>query len=133
MKVGVHACTDVTGFGLMGHLKGMVKGSEVCARVHMGQVPLLPGAWDLLEQGVAPGGTHRNHHSVADVVQWHADLSENQQLMLCDAQTSGGLLISVAADKQQELLAELVAQGVDNPVVVGEILEGPAGQILAVP
>ena len=132
-RVGVHACTDITGFGLMGHLRGMVRGSQVAARIQLGQVPVLPGTWDLLARGVLPGGTHRNRQSVAGSVQWHADLSDNEQLLLCDAQTSGGLLISVAADKKDQLLAELVANGVSNPAVVGEITEGPAGQIQAVP
>ena len=67
MAVGVNACTDITGFGLMGHLRSMVRGSGVAARLKFGEVPVLPGTWDLLEQGVVPGGTHRNLQSVADV------------------------------------------------------------------
>jgi selenide,water dikinase len=132
VKVGAHAATDITGFGLMGHLKSMVKGSRVGARVQLGRVPVLPGTWELLDQGIAPGGTHRNLHSVADAVQWHPDLTEREQLLLCDAQTSGGLLISVASDQKEALLSELQASGVSS-AVVGEITEGPEGQIKAVP
>jgi selenide, water dikinase len=132
VKVGAHAATDITGFGLMGHLKSMVKGSRVGAQVQLGRVPVLPGTWELLDQGVAPGGTHRNRQSVADAVQWHPDLTEREQLLLCDAQTSGGLLISVASDKKEALLSELQASGVSG-AVVGEITEGPEGQIKAVP
>lgn len=132
VKVGAHAATDITGFGLMGHLKSMVKGSRVGAQVQLGRVPVLPGAWELLDQGVAPGGTHRNRQSVADAVSWHPDLTEREQLLLCDAQTSGGLMISVASDQTEALLSELQASGVSG-AVLGEITEGPEGQIKAIP
>ena len=133
VKVGVHAATDVTGFGLMGHLQSMVRGSQVGAEIQLGKVPVLPGAWELLQQGVAPGGTHRNLQSVAESAHWHPDLSEQEQLLLCDAQTSGGLLIAVAIEKQDELLAELKSNGVVEAVVVGRVTEGPAGIIQVVP
>ncbi len=133
VKVGVHSATDVTGFGLMGHLQSMVRGSRVGAEIQLGKVPVLPGVWELLEQGVAPGGTHRNLQSVAGSAQWHPDLSEQEQLLLCDAQTSGGLLIAVAVEKQDELLAELQSTGVAGAVVVGRVTEGPVGQIQVIP
>jgi selenide,water dikinase len=133
VKVGVHSATDVTGFGLMGHLQSMVRGSRVGAEIQLGKVPVLPGVWELLEQGVAPGGTHRNLQSVAGSAQWHPDLSEQEQLLLCDAQTSGGLLIAVAGEKQDELLAELQSTGVADAVVVGRVTEGPVGQIQVIP
>ncbi len=133
MKVGVSACTDVTGFGLMGHLRTMVQGSKVAAQVHFGRVPVLAGAWDLLQQGVVPGGTYRNLRSVAGSVQWHDDLTEQQQLLMCDAQTSGGLLISVPGAKLDLLLSELEAAGVPVRSVIGEITEGPPGQVQVSP
>ena len=133
VKVGVHSATDVTGFGLMGHLQSMVRGSRVGAEIQLGNVPVLPGVWDLLKQGVAPGGTHRNLQSVAGSAQWHPDLSEQEQLLLCDAQTSGGLLIAVSGEKQDELLTELKSIGVAGAVVVGRITEGPVGQIQVTP
>jgi selenide,water dikinase len=92
---------------------------------------VLPGAWDLLDRGVAPGGTHRNLHSVADTVQWSADLAEREQLLLCDAQTSGGLLISVAGDRQDDLVSELKANGVEVVAVVGSVTEKSSGRIQA--
>ena len=131
--VGVNSCTDITGFGLMGHLQSMVKGSGVCAEISLGQVPTLPGTWELLQQGIAPGGTGRNRDSVAGTVRWHPDLTDNDQLLLCDAQTSGGLLISVSADKEERLLAELTANGTPCAAVVGRIVDGPAGTIVANP
>lgn len=129
VKVGVNACTDITGFGLMGHLRSMVRGSQVSAKIHFGQIPVLPGTWDLLQQGIVPGGTHRNLQSVADSVKWHQDLTEEQQLLMCDAQTSGGLLISVHNDRLQSLLSELDSAGVATRAVVGEITAGNPGLI----
>ncbi len=133
IKVGVHSATDITGFGLMGHLRSMVRGSKVGAEIQASSVPVIPGARELLDSGVAPGGTHRNLASVQDSVNWHGDLSEQDHLLLCDAQTSGGLLIAVSQDKEKELLSELAAEGVEGATVVGRITEGPEGQINVVP
>ena len=133
MKVGVNSATDITGFGLMGHLKSMVRGSKVTAEVQLGGVPVLPGVWELLDQGIAPGGTHRNLQSVADTVSWSPDLAEREQLLLCDAQTSGGLLISVAGEKKDALLAELKASGVEVSAEIGQIVGESSGQIKVTP
>ena len=127
--VGVNACTDITGFGLMGHLMSMVRGSKVGANVRSNSVPLLPGTRELLGQGAVPGGTQRNLHGVADSVRWHAEMTEEEQLLLCDAQTSGGLLISVPSHKTDELLSQLRAAAVPIAAVVGEITAGPPGEI----
>ena len=132
IKVGVNSATDVTGFGLMGHLRSMVRGSGVTAEVMLSAVPVLPGARELLDRGVAPGGTHRNLQSVADAVNWSPQLTEQDQLLLCDAQTSGGLLISVPEDRKDALLAELDQNGVVG-AVIGAVLESSEGQINAVP
>ena len=133
MAVGVNACTDITGFGLMGHLRSMVRGSGVAARLKFSEVPVLPGTWDLLEQGVVPGGTHRNLHSVADTAHWHDDLTEQQRLLMCDAQTSGGLLISVPGPKLDQLLQRLESAGATTAAVVGEIIDGAEGTIRVEP
>ena len=132
MKVGVNSATDITGFGLMGHLKSMVRGSGVTAEIRLAAVPVLPGARELLERGVAPGGTHRNLASVADTVDWGPGLTDNDQLLLCDAQTSGGLLISVPGAQKDALLTELAAQGAAG-VVVGSVTESSGGMIRALP
>ena len=132
MRVGVNSCTDITGFGLMGHLTSMMRGSGVGATVRLGDVPVLPGAWELLEQGTAPGGTHRNLAGVQDYVDWDAAVGGLGQLLLCDAQTSGGLLISVASAKLPDLLASLEDLGVDTRAVIGEVTEGPAGVVRVV-
>ena len=132
-RVGVNAATDVTGFGLLGHLKSMVKGSGVSAEVNLSAVPLLPGTRDLLERGVAPGGTHRNVSSVNDAVNWHADLTDNDRMLLCDAQTSGGLLMSVPSAKADDLIAALREEGAPCAAVVGRVTAGAAGTINANP
>ena len=130
-RVGVNACTDVTGFGLLGHLKTMVEGSGVEARVSFGSVPLLDGVWDLIEEDIAPGGTRRNLDSVSQVVRWDAAVDEMARLVLCDAQTSGGLLISVAPENLDALLSELTAAGVETTAGVGEVLDrGTLGEQL---
>ncbi len=133
MKVGVNSATDITGFGLLGHLKGMVRGSGVAAEISLAGVPVLPGVRQLLANGIAPGGTHRNVSSVADVVTWGDGLTEEDQLLLCDAQTSGGLLISVPAEKQRDLVDALRAAGAQSYAVVGRITDGKAGTIVANP
>ena len=115
-KVGVNAATDITGFGLMGHLKSMVKGSGVSAEISLSAVPVLPGTRDLLEKGVAPGGTHRNVSSVNDVVRWDPQLTDDDRMLLCDAQTSGGLLISVPGDKADALINSLNDEGPHAPL-----------------
>ena len=133
MAVGVNAATDITGFGLLGHLQSMVKGSGVAAEISRAAVPVLTGVLDLLAQGVAPGGTHRNVSSVANAVRWDSALTEADRLLLCDAQTSGGLLMSVAPDRADALAAALREKGAPCAAVVGRITDGPAGTIVAAP
>ena len=134
IDVGVHACTDITGFGLLGHLRTVLEPSRVAAVVHYEAVPLLRGAWDLAVQGVAPGGTGRNVESVADVTAWPDGLDEVWTVLLCDAQTSGGLLISVSPDKSEQLLTGLTDAGVGAATVVGEIVPADSldGKLIAV-
>ena len=132
IAVGVSSATDITGFGLMGHLRSMVRGSKVTAEIDLRNVPVLSGVWDLIDAGIAPGGTHRNLQSVSDTVVWSNALSEREQLLLCDAQTSGGLLISVPEDRKDDLMAELLNQGVLGSAVVGSITEESDGIINAI-
>ena len=126
IRVGVNACVDVTGFGLVGHLREMAEASGVGARVSVGRVPVLDGVRDLLDSGVAPGGTRRNLESTLGAVAWDSSLTEEERLLMCDAQTSGGLLISVTGERAGELLGELKAAGVETRAVVGSIVERSA-------
>jgi selenide,water dikinase len=126
--VGAHAATDVTGFGLLGHLRNMLTASGVAATVRADDVPLLPGVMPLIEAGHIPAGSTRNLTDLAEDVVWDGDVSTHIRTALTDAQTSGGLLISVPADGAEELLEELQGK-VIVAAVVGEVVEGPAGSI----
>ena len=134
IDVGVNACTDITGFGLLGHLRTVLEASRVAAVVHYEAVPLLRGAWDLAVQGVAPGGTGRNVESVTDVTAWPSGLDETWTVLLCDAQTSGGLLISVSPDKSEQLLTGLTDAEVGAATIVGEVVPADSldGKLIAV-
>lgn len=131
-EVGVHAATDVTGFGLLGHLREMLASGGIGARVHLSQVPVLEEAWDLVRDDVCPGGTRRNLAAVECQADFAPDLDEAERLMLCDAQTSGGLLIAVAPEKASALEAALRAQGTLAAACIGEVLEDPAARIQVV-
>jgi selenide,water dikinase len=129
VAVGVNAATDVTGFGLVGHLGGMMKASDTTARVSMAAIPLLPGVRELADSAFS-GGTRRNHEAAAKVVRWHDGLTLEDQLILCDAQTSGGLVLSVAGGKADALLAELTGRGVLG-IVIGDVVANTGVQIEA--
>lgn len=129
LAVGVNAATDVTGFGLTGHLHGMMLESKTAARVYAGKVPLLAGAKDLLLAGFVAGGTVRNLEAVAHAVTYHPGVQDADRTMLSDAQTSGGLLISVPAAKAGALVAELKKRRTPYAAVVGEVIDGERGHI----
>ena len=133
MHVGVNACVDVTGFGLLGHLRLIAQGSGVSARVKASNVPVIEGVHELLEMGIAPGGTHRNLESLDGVVDWHEDITDQTQILLADAQTSGGLLIAVAPEKKDALLEALEDVGIQTRAVIGEIFaRDPQGAAITV-
>jgi len=105
----VHAMTDVTGFGLLGHLTEICEGSGLSAKINFDQVPTLAGIVDYIEQGAIPGGFHRNFESYGEKV---SALSDLQKTILCDPQTSGGLLISVAKNSVDAILELAIEQGI---------------------
>jgi selenide,water dikinase len=125
--VGVHAATDVTGFGLLGHLRNMTKASGCSATIWLDAVPVLEAAWDYVRNGIAPGGTHANRRFLRESVLFERDVDEAAQLVLCDAQTSGGMLIAVSAERVDVLKAALVAKGAPVAAVIGSLEEGAAG------
>ena len=125
LEVGVNACTDVTGFGLLGHLRELTCASGVGARIRFSDVPIIDGVTELLALDEAPGGTYanRDHLNATNAVIWPSDLSEQDQLALCDAQTAGGLLLSVPAARAQALKSALACKGVLIAAEIGEIVE----------
>ena len=128
LAVGVNACTDVTGFGLLGHLHEMALASGLAAEIVLGRVPVLEEAWELARQGVVPDGTHNNRHYLEDKVRWEA-ISREEQIVLCDAQTSGGLLIACQAERGEELETAMRRAGVEA-AVIGRMARGLPGEIL---
>jgi selenide,water dikinase len=116
----VHATTDVTGFGLLGHLSEMLGDGTVGASVQLERVPVLEDAWSFVEREVVPGGTRRNLAGAASFMQWSERITPEQQLMLADAQTSGGLLIAVDPAAADALLADLHSRGVSAAARIGE-------------
>lgn len=122
-KVGVEACVDITGFGLAGHLVGMLSASGVRGRINVSKVPILKGTSELTSKGIAPGGTLRNVASLEGVVKWPANIDPSTKLIVCDAQTSGGLLISVDSGNISQLMESLYRAGVKESVIIGEILD----------
>jgi selenium donor protein len=128
-EVGVHACTDVTGFGLLGHLSEMAAGSRVDVIIHAGAVPTLDAAWTFAGADVVPGGTLDNLAYVEPNVTFAPEVSQVAQTILADAQTSGGLLISLPSDRTAALLAALRAHGVTAASVIGHVRGAGTGHI----
>lgn len=128
MGEGVHAATDVTGFGLLGHLHNLLAASKAAARLTAAAVPLLPHARAMAEQGAIPGGSRRNRDSLAE---WTFDerVGETDRVLLTDAQTSGGLLIAVAADHLDALLAALERERTPAAAMIGRVVAGEPGRI----
>jgi len=131
-EVGVHACTDVTGFGLLGHLWEMTSSSSVGAEIFVSQIPVLSEAWSLAEEGVIPAGAFSNREFVANDVTFDKQVSDEAQLILCDPQTSGGLLMAVAPEKTEHLLRCLEGAGI-SAAVIGCITPDLPGRIRVSP
>jgi selenide,water dikinase len=129
IAAGAHAATDVTGYGLLGHLHSLARASGLAARVSAASVPLLPGAVELADAGHVPGGTRRNVQDLAGVVRWHDGIEATLRLLLHDAQTSGGLLIALPPDRVAALLEDLRAAHSPAGAVIGELREARAGEI----
>jgi len=128
-ETGAHACTDVTGFGLLGHLREMAAASGLDAELEAGAVPVLEPARDLAAADVVPGGTLENLEHVSPFVDWAPGLSRVDQLLLADAQTSGGLLIAVPPESTGTLLAALRARGVSESRMIGRFTAAGGGRI----
>jgi selenide, water dikinase len=128
LRVGVSAATDVTGFGLIGHLSGILEASEVAAEIAFDAIPILPHAKNLASRGVIPGGTQRNLDA-ATQVEWASDLSPADRYLCVDAQTSGGLLLAVPRENEAALVAALVEERTPVAAVIGRVVPGKPGQI----
>lgn len=127
----IHALTDVTGFGLLGHLRNMTAASRVTARVWADRVPVLSAARQYVASGIAPGGTRANWRFLSDWVDYAPAIGQEEQLLLCDAQTSGGLLAAVPEAIAERLVKELTDAGALAAAVIGRIDAPGEGRIRA--
>lgn len=127
-EFGIRAATDITGFGLLGHMHSMLRASGVSAKVASTAVPLLPGARKLAEAGHVPGGSRRNLADLGTSLEFDDGVDEVTRLLLADAQTSGGLLMAVPGDRVDDLICRLEGT---TPVAanIGQVLEGSPGRI----
>ena len=128
VSAGVKAATDITGFGLLGHLRGMMNASATSATLQAASIPILPGARELATAGHIPGGTLRNLEDLAPDLNFADSIDETSRTLMVDAQTSGGLLMCVPQDRLPALLTSLKQ---DNPSVsvIGEVVRGQPGTI----
>jgi selenide,water dikinase len=128
LAAAVKAATDVTGFGLLGHLHRMLAASGAAATVTAAAVPLLPGAWELAAAGFVSGGTRANTARISPFVNLDPAIPDDLAVLLYDAQTSGGLLLAVPAAAAGALLADLEARGLPA-ALIGEVVTGEPGHI----
>lgn len=118
----VHACTDITGFGLLGHLAEMVEDSDLGIRLRAGDIPVIPETRDYAAMGMVPGGAYRNREFRENMIVFSPGVDRVMQDILFDPQTSGGLLISIGPDQSSLLLEDLKAKGLKDTAIIGEVI-----------
>jgi selenide,water dikinase len=128
--IGAHACTDITGFGLLGHACEVTQASNIGIEVHSDSVPIIPETIDFAQMGLVPGGTYRNKEFFLSRVEFAANIPDWMQDILFDAQTSGGLLISIPPQLGEQLLAMLHEAGEKDSAIIGTVIENPKGKIV---
>jgi cysteine desulfurase len=129
IEAGAHACTDITGFGLLGHLKEMMYNSKLDAEIYYEKVPIIEGAKELTMANAIPGGTLANMEYVKPYMHWDDSVPHTYRILLCDAQTSGGLLIAITEKKADTLLKLLDKKGVKGSAIIGKITKEGSGYI----
>lgn len=126
----VHACTDITGFGFLGHISEMVVDSETGIRIHTDRIPILPQTLDYAGMGLVPAGAYKNREFYERHVDFAPGVDALIQDILFDPQTSGGLLICVGSDRAEDLLQALKQKGIHNAAIVGQVVPEPKERIL---
>ena len=129
LAAGSRAATDVTGFGLLGHVHNLVLGSGVAARLDAASVPIFQATRRLVSEGLVPGGSKNNLRYIEAVTRFDDSVTDDERVILADAQTSGGLVIAVPAENEGLLLDELEKNGVEVRAVIGELCDGEPGHI----
>jgi len=126
----VHACTDITGFGLLGHIAEMIVDSPFGIRLASKSIPIIPQTLDYAGMGLVPAGTYNNREFRECMVEFASSVDRITQDVLFDPQTSGGLLISVKRERAADLLQELKEKGIKDAAIIGEVLTEPKERIL---
>lgn len=129
-KYTVNACTDITGFGLVGHTREMAAASAVNIKIFSENIAILPGTMKMISLNVVPGGTENNLAHFEQWVDWPQGIRQSMKILLNDAQTSGGLLISVSAEQAEELLADLHNNGIKSACLIGEVSGKGDGRVI---
>jgi selenide,water dikinase len=129
-NTAINACTDVSGFGLLGHACEMIESTDVCMVIDSTSVPYIPEAKELAEMGLVPGGTHRNRDFRAHMVEISEKVPAYMVDILFDPQTSGGLLISLPAENADRLLNAMHEEDINDAAIIGKILDGSKGKII---
>ncbi len=123
LETGVHACTDVTGFGLLGHAMQLAQASQVSLRIDSKRVPFIEEAFEYSSRSLFPGGTKKNRQFVEPFVQFTPDVTDEHRMLLCDAQTSGGLLIVLSMNLAPKLIELLHQRNIRSAAIIGEVIE----------
>ena len=129
LEVGVHACKDVTGFGLLGHACEMIDGTQVGMEIHSASIPLFPRALEYYKKGYVPGGLYRNRDFRKNMVDFNKKVPLYLQDLLFDPQTSGGLLIALSKAKAPRLLSKLHSHALSAAAPIGRVVADPKGRI----
>ncbi len=129
LEAGVHACTDITGFGFIGHTMQMAKNSQVALAINSAAIPFFPEAAEFARQGLCPAGLHNNREFYSPCTEIDGNVPVHIQDILFDPQTSGGLLIVLESGLAEKLLGSLHQAGIEDAAIVGEVVKGPDGVI----
>jgi selenide,water dikinase len=129
-EVGANACTDITGFGFLGHACQLAQNSQVGMKINSSSIPVFAEVANFAKAGLLPGGLHRNREFYGKMVEFSKQTPAYIKDILFDPQTSGGLLISLAREEAESLVARLKKAGVPEAAIVGEVISKPAGKII---
>ena len=129
-EIGVHACTDITGFGFLGHSVQLAESSQVGIEFDFNSMPYFPEVIDFAQQGLCPGGLFRNKDYYSCKVEITSEIPQHMQDVLFDAQTSGGLLICLEPEKAELLLDRMQQAGVTDAAIIGEVVSKPKGKVI---
>jgi len=128
-EAGVHACTDITGFGLIGHAVQLAQNSQICININVDTIPFFPEASEFARQGLCPAGLHRNREFYSPCTEISGEIPVSMQDILFDPQTSGGLFISLEPEKAGPLLDRLKQAGMEDAAIIGEVVGEPVGTV----